>query len=84
MHKEFDIDNMENIDSQFATGKKVEKNADLNYSQNSKIKFLLMKKYELDYLYIPEHIRNKNNMKKTKICGILNFDPSEKCKCNIF
>ena len=84
LNEEFRSDDLEKEFDEFHTGKNFENNQFLDDKKKAKIHQLLMKKAELDYLYIPENIRMENERKKIKICGIFSVDKSEKCVCSIF
>ena len=49
-----------------------------------KIKHLLSKKAEMDFLYLPENMRREKESKKIKICGIFRGDSSDRCRCIVF
>lgn len=49
-----------------------------------KIKHLLSKKAEMDFLYLPENMRREKESNKIKICGIFRGDSSDRCRCILF
>ena len=49
-----------------------------------KIKHLLSKKAEMDFLYLPENMRREKEIKKITICGVFRGDSSDRCRCILF
>lgn len=71
-------------DYNFLTGSNFKNNNKISNANKTKVKFLLAKKAELDYLFLPEEIRKQKEKKKINICGIVSMEKGEKCSCLIF
>lgn len=83
-YKKAEDNEITEADYNFLNGSNFKKNKKISNANKTKVKFLLAKKAELDYLYLPEEIRQQKEKKKINICGIVTMEKGEKCNCLIF
>ena len=85
LNEEFHIKDLDKNFDEIYISNNFEQTGLLNVQKKTKIQQLLIKKSEMDYLYIPECVRLEKERRKIKVCGIFSVDQnSDKCRCKIF
>lgn len=85
LKKEFELDKTYDEKGAKTFHFKNEEKHSLNEKKKYKIRHLLEKKAEMDYMYLGEEIKLQKEFDKIKICGIFHLDnKKERCNCKIF